>query len=137
MSLQPNEVLIILFIALIILGPDHLPAAVRRLGKTLGELKKVSEGFQSEMRHAFEDESEEEAARNAEVAGYKSPAAQPESTIPDVAEIGPETEDTEETLVEAELGEPPDVTGAADLPEPPNIAIAKPVTPQDQEGSQE
>ena len=41
-----GEVLVILLIALIILGPDKLPDAARKVGNVMGELRRMSQGFQ-------------------------------------------------------------------------------------------
>jgi sec-independent protein translocase protein TatB len=49
-----GEVLVIALVALIVLGPDRLPDAARRVGSFLGELRKMSDGFQSELRSAME-----------------------------------------------------------------------------------
>lgn len=49
-----GEVLVIALVALIVLGPERLPDAARRVGSFLGELRKMSDGFQSELRSAME-----------------------------------------------------------------------------------
>ncbi len=56
-----GEVLVIALIALIVLGPQRLPGAARQVGKVVGDLRRMSAGFQSELRTAF-DESERTAA---------------------------------------------------------------------------
>jgi sec-independent protein translocase protein TatB len=48
-----TELFIIVLIALIILGPEKLPEAARKLGGALRELRKVQAGFQAEVREAF------------------------------------------------------------------------------------
>lgn len=50
-----GELLVILLIALIVLGPQRLPDAARQMGKVMGEVRRVSAGFQKEMKDAFED----------------------------------------------------------------------------------
>jgi Tat protein translocase TatB subunit len=51
------EVMVILLVALVVLGPDRLPVVARKAGQVLGELRKVSAGFEAEMRTAmFESE---------------------------------------------------------------------------------
>jgi sec-independent protein translocase protein TatB len=47
-----GEVLVILLIALIVLGPDKLPNAARQAGKYLGDFRRMSSGFQRELRDA-------------------------------------------------------------------------------------
>jgi Tat protein translocase TatB subunit len=53
-SLGPMEVIVILVAGLLILGPKRLPEAARQVGKAMAELRRVSSGFQSEVRDAFE-----------------------------------------------------------------------------------
>jgi sec-independent protein translocase protein TatB len=47
------EVFVILLVALVVLGPDKLPGAMRSVGNVVGEMRKLSNGFQSEMRNAM------------------------------------------------------------------------------------
>lgn len=54
-NLSGSEIVVILLLALVVLGPEKLPEALRRAGRTYAELKKLSSGFQSEMRGAFEE----------------------------------------------------------------------------------
>jgi sec-independent protein translocase protein TatB len=58
-NLSGSEVIIILILALVILGPDKLPDVMRRAGRTWGELRKLSSGFQEEMRKGFEEPAKE------------------------------------------------------------------------------
>lgn len=48
------EILVILLVALVILGPDQLPKAMRTFGNVMAEIRKVSGGFQAEMRKAMD-----------------------------------------------------------------------------------
>jgi sec-independent protein translocase protein TatB len=54
-NLQGSEIIVILLIALVVLGPDRLPEAVRRFMHTYNELKKMGSGFQSEIKSAFDE----------------------------------------------------------------------------------
>ena len=49
-----GEIIVILLIALIVLGPDKLPSAARQAGKYLNEFRRMSSGFQSEIRSAMD-----------------------------------------------------------------------------------
>ena len=51
------EVLVILLLALIVLGPSRLPDAARQLGRARAEIRRLSSGFQDEIRHAFDEET--------------------------------------------------------------------------------
>lgn len=50
-----GEFIVIALIALIVLGPQRLPDAARQVGKAMGELRRLSSGFQNELRDAFAD----------------------------------------------------------------------------------
>jgi sec-independent protein translocase protein TatB len=50
-----GELIAILIIALIVLGPDKLPDAVRRAGRLYGELRRMSSGFQAELRDVLDE----------------------------------------------------------------------------------
>ena len=50
-----SEVVILLLLALVVLGPEKLPDAIRRFGKVYGELRKMSQGFQTELRDALDE----------------------------------------------------------------------------------
>ena len=48
------EILVIVIVALVVLGPEQLPKAMRTFGNVMGEIRKVSSGFQAEMRNAMD-----------------------------------------------------------------------------------
>jgi sec-independent protein translocase protein TatB len=54
-NLQGSEIIIVLLLALVVLGPEKLPDAMRKAGQLYAELKKMSSGFQSEFRAAVEE----------------------------------------------------------------------------------
>lgn len=56
-SLGPAEILVILVVALIVLGPKKLPEAGRQVGKAIAEVRKWSQGFQDEIKSVMEPES--------------------------------------------------------------------------------
>ncbi len=53
-NVGPGELLVILVVALIVLGPDKLPDAARKIGNVMGELRRMSAGFQEEIRSAMD-----------------------------------------------------------------------------------
>jgi Tat protein translocase TatB subunit len=56
-SLGPAEILVILVVALIVLGPNKLPQAGRQLGRALSEVRKWTSDMKSEIKTVvdFED----------------------------------------------------------------------------------
>jgi sec-independent protein translocase protein TatB len=49
------ELFVILLLALVVLGPDKLPGAMRTVGQWAGEMRKMANGFQAEMNKAIAD----------------------------------------------------------------------------------
>jgi sec-independent protein translocase protein TatB len=54
-NVSGGELVVILLVALIVLGPDKLPEAIRKFGRVYGELRRMSQGFQSEIREALDE----------------------------------------------------------------------------------
>lgn len=53
-GLGTSEILVILLVALLVLGPQKLPGLARTLGKTLGEFRRVSTEFQRTLNAEVE-----------------------------------------------------------------------------------
>jgi Tat protein translocase TatB subunit len=72
-----GELIVILLIALIVLGPQRLPNAARQLGKAMSDLRRLSTGFQTEMKQALEtaDDPTRVAARRHVLASEPVPVA--------------------------------------------------------------
>ena len=58
-NVSGGEIIVILLLALVVLGPEKLPEALRRAGKTYAELKKMGNSFQSEMRSVLDEPMQE------------------------------------------------------------------------------
>ena len=54
-NLQGGELLIILVLALVVLGPEKLPDAMRRICRAYAELRRMGTGFTREFRDALEE----------------------------------------------------------------------------------
>ena len=61
-----SELLVILVVAFLVLGPSHLPKIARTLGKAMGEFRRVSTEFQRTLNLEVEKEEHEERKRQAE-----------------------------------------------------------------------
>ena len=57
-NISATELLVIAIVALLILGPDKLPDAMRKLGRATRELRRITSGFEAELRDALSDEPE-------------------------------------------------------------------------------
>lgn len=53
-NLGGGEILVVLLLALIVLGPDKLPEAARKVGGFVRTVRQMSNGFQQEVRKAME-----------------------------------------------------------------------------------
>lgn len=49
------EILVVLVVALLVLGPNRLPGAARQMGKALQEFRRVTTDFQTDVRDAFSE----------------------------------------------------------------------------------
>jgi sec-independent protein translocase protein TatB len=105
-----GELIVILLIALIVLGPQRLPDAARQLGKAMSDLRRLSSGFQNEMKQALEtaDDPKRIAARR-NVLGREE--------VPPAADGDPSDSDDPEPHDPAS-DEHPEVIVPADAPEP-------------------
>lgn len=63
------ELVAIGLVALVVLGPDRLPGAIRQTGSVLGQLRRMSDGFKVDLTTAIaRAESEAGAESGAEAA---------------------------------------------------------------------
>ena len=63
-----------LLVALLVLGPDKLPEASKKIGAIMGELRKMSSGFKSEMKQAL-DTPTDVAVKGKEASSEAGPSA--------------------------------------------------------------
>lgn len=49
------EIMVVLVVALVVLGPSKLPESGRQVGKALAEFRRWSNGVQSELRGALRE----------------------------------------------------------------------------------
>lgn len=75
MGMGPGELVLILVIALIVLGPGKLPEIARTVGKTVREIRAISEGFQAELRKEMDSAATAAEGRKSEKAS--EPSAKP------------------------------------------------------------
>jgi sec-independent protein translocase protein TatA len=124
-SLGPAEILVILVVALIVLGPKKLPEAGRQMGKAIAEVRKWSQGFQDEIRSAVDFDP------NPPSYPTPPPSSQP-SPIPMVpAETGPPPDaatngSTVTTGSHGLVSGPPPVAEAPETTEAPAVDPGEP-----------
>ena len=95
-SLGAPEVIVIFLIALIVLGPDRLPKAARQMGKAVAEFRRVTSGFQDEVRKAMDDvagsDSSATPAVSGKITGPDEPVAASRPAVP-VEDLPPPPDD--------------------------------------------
>jgi sec-independent protein translocase protein TatB len=129
-GLSFGEIAIIAVLALLLLGPDRLPDAMKTLGKGMRDLRKATEDLKDQVeREIYTDDTGKKIARPALVPPV--PASPP---IPGPA--GPPPAATAENVpgLEAALAEPP--LEPAPLPTAEEVAAAAvplPTTPREGE----
>jgi sec-independent protein translocase protein TatB len=130
-NIGPGELIAISMVALLVLGPQRLPGAVRTVGRVVGELRRISSGFQDELRNAF-DQSELEQIK-AKTAEVKTPEVADVVEAPDLPDV-PDTPNGTEPDDDAPKGASDPATGA----EPTEAAEQAGVEPgEDDEGASE
>lgn len=134
----PEKILVVLVFALIFLGPDKLPEAARKIGEWVGHVRRLSGGFQQELRQALDEPLQafqrelmagerEPLGSGAEPAGARAenplgearlPAAAPAGTAETGEVVGPTAV---EVVGPTAVGEPPqrlDQAGSDGEPSP-------------------
>jgi sec-independent protein translocase protein TatB len=76
-NLGGSEVIVILLVALIVLGPEKLPETARKIGNVMGELRRMSTGFQQELRAAVDDTIKDRPPADAPAADGAATSAAP------------------------------------------------------------
>ena len=54
-----SEIVFLLLIGLVVLGPEKLPEAMRKFGRVYHEIKNVASGVQRDLRTGFDDPLQE------------------------------------------------------------------------------
>lgn len=72
-GLGMQELLVILVIALIVVGPKRLPEIARALGRAFGEFRRTTEGF----RESLDVDFREEETSHSHIRPYKKEEAAP------------------------------------------------------------
>jgi sec-independent protein translocase protein TatB len=151
-NLQGGELVIILLLALVVLGPEKLPDAMRKLGQFYAEMRKMSNSFQKEFKAAVDEPMREvretanmlrdsadfrklsdgqrpEKPKSAEMAPATVVVAPADPSQTPLTDVPPEIADPStpappEAALEAPIGEP--VADAPAVPAAPPPAFAPP-----------
>ena len=94
-NLSGSEIVVILLLALVVLGPEKLPDAIRKFGRTYAELKKMGTGFQQEFKSAIDEpmremrETADLLKKSADFTATEKPTSAPTKPTTDPATNGP------------------------------------------------
>jgi Tat protein translocase TatB subunit len=81
------EVLVILLVALIVLGPDRLPKAAKQVGRAVAEFRKISSGFQDEVKRAMDFGDDSPGTDAGATAAPSTPTRPQPSTAPETPDF--------------------------------------------------
>jgi sec-independent protein translocase protein TatB len=133
-SVGAPEILVILVLALIVLGPERLPQAARTMGRWVGEVRRVTGSLQAEVKDVV-DEVMRPVNETATVATESFTSTFNSSDAPDgTAAIDPEPTTAAASASEASSDPLPAEPLAADVPLPgapeaASVAEAPPARP--------
>ena len=134
-DLSGSKILFLIIIALVVLGPDKLPEAMRKAGKVYGDFKRMTSGFQNEMKSVL-DEPMRELRETAELAKKSAmfdtssltsslnAVVKPQSGS--MAAVTPSTPAAAAPPVAAPVGVTADVPEATPVPTPVEPAMVEP-----------
>ncbi|MCU1358078.1 MAG: hypothetical protein JWM89_3496 [Acidimicrobiales bacterium] len=114
------ELMVIVLIALIVLGPQQLPKAMRTFGTVMAEIRKVSSGFQAEMKSAMDSITDDSPSK---------PQSGSRSPVDTTSRTAAEPIDADVTEVVARNDATVDETGSATEVEPATAAEATDTRP--------
>jgi sec-independent protein translocase protein TatA len=61
LNIGPMELLVVLVVALVVLGPDRLPQASRQLGRAMAQLRRWTTSLDAEVRTVFDADGAHDA----------------------------------------------------------------------------
>lgn len=78
MNLDPDKLVVIFVIAMLVLGPKRLPEAARTVGRWMAEVRKYTSGFQNEFRGLLDEPRRQTSALQDE---FLSALAEPRAAL--------------------------------------------------------
>lgn len=137
LNIGGGELIIILLVALVVLGPERLPQVARQVGQTVNSLRGLARGFQSEIEAAAQPtpltapttatKAADEALADDAAASRDESTAIPAPPVPFAASVPEQLSDkAREQSAQMPL-EVPDVTPGAPDDLEPSEAVTDPI----------
>ncbi len=91
-NVGPEKLMVVLLVALIVLGPDKLPNAARQIGRYLNDFRRISQGFQQELRSAIDMAADPVTTFTQATPGDAGTATQPTTPVDPEPDLDPGAE---------------------------------------------
>lgn len=123
-DIGPGELLIIVIVAVLVIGPKDLPLALRTAGRWIGKMRKVSAHFRTGLDAMIREAEMEELERKWKAQNEKIMREHPADAPPEVEPTGaypagapkPEAEAPPPSSAEAKVVEAGDAEAYRDMP---------------------
>lgn len=104
-----SELLLVLIVAIVVVGPKELPGLMRTAGRMLGKLRRTADDFRKQFDEAVKEAGGEDFQREIHSLRQNNPLNQIRSSIEEVAResYSPRTGTLPASAVEEDAGTPP------------------------------
>lgn len=118
-GIGPGEIMLLLFLALLVLGPDKMPKVARDVGKVMNDLRRTSDELREEFLNADQAVRSAIAVQPVQApAGAPAPELTEVATVPTESAFDRELREARERL-RARSAAPPEPPIPPATPEPP------------------
>jgi len=125
------ELLVIFLVALVVIGPQQLPKAMRTFGNVMAEVRKVSSSFQAEMKSAMDTVVDTSASEKPQSGSMAAATPKPAATSKPAATTAEVSDDPAEVVARND-GHPTEPSASDPSVAPDTEAPARPaVDPAD------
>jgi sec-independent protein translocase protein TatB len=113
-----SELLLVLIVAIVVVGPKELPGLMRTAGRMLGKLRRTADDFRKQFDEAVKEAGGEDLQREIHSLRQNNPLTQIRSSIEEVAResYSPRTGTLPPSAVEADAGAPPPLPPRESVP---------------------